>query len=59
MRVNVKTLTPGVQHRQKTDGGSQVLEVCRDGQESFGSRAEEDAVEFFRILGRQASDLLW
>src|SRR5580700_5115225 len=58
MRMQVKTLSPGVQNRQKADVGAEAPGICGDGEQRFRRRTEEDSINFFRVLQCQPADLV-
>src|ERR1700690_2512447 len=57
VRVEMQVLTPGVQHREESDGGAQMPRVGGDGDQRLGSGSKEDRVNLFRILQREPRDL--
>src|SRR5207248_721396 len=58
VRMQMQVLTPGVQHREESDGCSQMPRVGRDGEQRLGSSAKEDRVNLFRIRQRETRDVL-
>src|SRR5216683_4180782 len=50
VRVQMQILTPGVQHRQKADGGAQQPRVCCRFEQGSGGGVKENVVNRFRIL---------
>ena len=50
VRVEVKVLSPGMQHGQKTDGRTQALGVRRNRQQSLRNGSEQDGVDGSGIL---------
>jgi hypothetical protein len=55
----MQILTPGVEHGEKADGCTQKSRVRRCFEQSLRSGAEQEVIDRFRILERQAADLLW
>ena len=58
VRMKMQVLAPGVKHREKTDGCSQMLGIGCNGEQRFGSSAEQEAVNLFGILKSQMSQFL-
>ena len=54
----MQILTPGVQHREKADGGAQMLGIGGNGEQSFRSGLKQDGIDLSLVLKRQAADLL-
>ena len=50
MRMVQQVLSPGMQHRQEADLGTQVLRIGRDFQQRLRSGLQQQAVEHPRIL---------
>ena len=58
MRMMMKVLSPGMQHRQKAYPGAEVLGVGGDLQQGFGCRTEENAINHPLVPQRQRRDQL-
>jgi hypothetical protein len=58
VRMEMRVLTPGVQHGKESDGGAEMFGVGGDGEESFGSSLKQDGIDLSWVLKRQAADLL-
>jgi hypothetical protein len=58
VRMMMKVLSPGMEHRQKANLGAQVPGVGRDLQQGLGRGPEQDAVNHPLILEGQGSKRL-
>src|SRR5689334_13723447 len=58
VRMKMQILAPGVEYGKETDGGSQMLRIGSDGEQSFGSSAEQEVENLLRILKSQVSQFL-
>ncbi len=56
--MKMKVLPPRVQDCKKTDRRAQTPGIGRDSEQRFQCRAEQDAINFARILKCQHADLL-
>ena len=54
----MQILTPGVEHGEEADGGSQMLGVAGDGQQGLGGSSEQDAIDDFGVVKADGGDLL-
>jgi hypothetical protein len=52
-----QVLPLGVQDREESDLGAKMLGIARDGEQRFGGGAEEHAVDFARVVVRDAGNL--
>ena len=57
VRMKREILTPGVQHREESDFGTQMLGVCRDSLQGFGNGVEQDIVDGVCVLRGNCGNL--
>src|ERR1035438_2435312 len=57
MGMNLQVLSPGVQHGEETDLGSQMLGIGRNRLEGFCRGLEKDAIDYLLILVCDRGDL--
>jgi hypothetical protein len=58
VRMQMQILAPGVEYGKEADGRSEMLGIGCDGEQSFGSSAEQSVVNLLGILKSQASQFL-
>jgi hypothetical protein len=54
--MKVKVLTPGMEHRKETDFRAHMLGVAGDGEQGFGSGAEEHVVDGVLVVEGDLGD---
>ena len=57
MRVDVKFLTPSVQHTEEADFCTEMLGIARDFQEAFRTGAKQEIVDDLLVLQNQRSQM--
>ena len=59
MRVQSKSLPPGVQNAEKADLRAQVLRICCNRLQGLSSRSKQEVVHLTLVLQAQLSERFW